>query len=469
MPKIHLKSFGCQMNKLDSSLVVSALTEQGYALTDKATDADVIVINTCSVREHAEERVFSHLGHIKHLKKSRPALLVAVIGCMAQRLGDDLLAHEVVDIVAGPAQLHEVPALISEAIDDHNKHLSVTDKIRQPATSDEVIADSHKLDDFEIAYDTDANHIKSQAFIRAMRGCNNFCTYCIVPYVRGPEVSRPPKAIVEQTRKLADQGIQQITLLGQTVNSYQYKAGDKTYTLADLLEMVSEIDNVHWVRFITSHPGRFDTSILKVMADNPKVCPYLHIPAQSGSDRILKAMNRGYTAQQYIDLMDTARKIVPDIAIAGDFIVGFPGETDEDFEATVDLVRQVRYKNAFVFKYSPRPGTHSEKKLEDSIPPEVKQHRNVKLLEVISEIAEEDNKRFLGQTLEVLVEGLSKKPHLNLSNAGAQAPRTSHPQLIGRTAHDYIVVFNGSESLTGKFANVKITKTAPLTLFAELP
>ncbi|MHC4526012.1 MAG: tRNA (N6-isopentenyl adenosine(37)-C2)-methylthiotransferase MiaB, partial [Planctomycetota bacterium] len=168
MPKIHLKSFGCQMNKLDSSLVVSALTEQGYALTDKATEADVIVINTCSVREHAEERVFSHLGHIKHLKKSRPTLLVAVIGCMAQRLGDDLLAHEVVDIVAGPAQLHEVPALISEAIDDHNKHLSVTDKIRQPATSDEVIADSHKLDDFEIAYDTDANHIKSQAFIRAM-------------------------------------------------------------------------------------------------------------------------------------------------------------------------------------------------------------------------------------------------------------------------------------------------------------
>ena len=460
--KIHLKSFGCQMNKLDSSLVVSALTDQGYGLTDKATDADVIIINTCSVREHAEDRVFSHLGHIKHLKKSRPDLLVAVIGCMAQRLGDELLAHEVVDIVAGPAQLHEVPALIDQATTDHDKLLAVSEKIRLPATSEEVISDSHKLDDFEIAHDTDANHIKSQAFIRAMRGCNNFCTYCIVPYVRGPEVSRPPETIIEQAKKLVDQGIQQITLLGQTVNSYLYRAGDKTYTLADLLERVSEIDGLHWVRFITSHPRWFDTSILHVMANNPKVCPYLHIPAQSGSDRILKAMNRGYTAADYFDLMDKARQIAPDIAIAGDFIVGFPGETDDDFEQTVELVRRVRYKNAFVFKYSPRPGTHSEKKLGDSIPAEVKQQRNVKLLEVISEIAEEDNKRFLGQTLEVLVEGPSKKPHLN------KAENENNPQLIGRTAHDYIVVFNGPESLTGRFVNVTVTKTAPLTLFAKL-
>ncbi len=460
--KIHLKSFGCQMNKLDSSLVVSALANRGYELADKATEADVIVINTCSVREHAEARVFSNLGHLKHLKKNRPSLLVAVIGCMAQRLGKELLAHEVVDIVAGPTQLHEVPALIDQALADHEKHLSVTETIRQPAAAKESIEAGEKLDDFEIAYDSDANHIKSQAFIRAMRGCNNFCTYCIVPYVRGPEVSRPPKAIIEQTKKLVDQGIQQITLLGQTVNSYCYRSGDKSETLADLLQQVSEIDGVGWVRFITSHPGRFDESILQVMADNPKVCPYLHIPAQSGSDRILKAMNRGYTAAEYLALMDKARAIVPDIAIAGDFIVGFPDETDEDFEDTVDLVRRVRYKNAFVFKYSPRPGTHSEKKLADTIPQEVKQQRNIDLLEVISEIADQDNKRFLGQKLEVLVEGLSKKPHLN------KAENKNNPQLIGRTAHDYIVVFNGSESLSGQFVNVNITKTAALTLFAEL-
>ncbi len=478
--KIHIKSFGCQMNKLDSSLVTAALTDRGFCLTDKAADADIIVINTCSVREHAEARVFSHLGHIKHLKKSRPDILVAVIGCMAQRLGAELLAHDVVDIVAGPTQLHEVPDLIEQSLTDRGKHLSVTDKIRRPVTDPDAVAAGHKLDEFEVAYDSDTNHIKSQAFIRAMRGCNNFCTYCVVPYVRGPEVSRPPQAIIEQARKLADSGIRQITLLGQTVNSYRYTAGGKIYTLADLLEQVSTLDNVHWVRFITSHPGKFDDSILHVMADNPKVCPYLHIPAQSGSDRILTAMNRGYTTDQYLGLMDKARSIVPDIAIAGDFIVGFPGETDDDFAATVDLVRRVRYKNAFVFKYSPRPGTHADKRLEDNVPPEVKQERNVKLLEVISEIAEEDNQRFLGQTLEVLVEGPSKKPHLN--NAGAQPPRMDpnnnqssiinnqchHPQLIARTAHDYIVVFNGPESLTGRFVSVKITKTAPLTLFAEL-
>ena len=462
MRKIHLKSFGCQMNKLDSSLVVSALTEQGYELTDKATEADVIVINTCSVREHAEERVFSHLGHIKHLKKSNPALLVAVIGCMAQRLGDELLLHEVVDIVAGPAQLHEVPALIEQATADHDKHLAVTDKIRQPVTSEEVVTDSHKLDDFEIAHDSDANHIKSQAFIRAMRGCNNFCTYCIVPYVRGPEVSRPPEAIVEQAKKLADQGIQQITLLGQTVNSYLYKAGDKTYTLADLLDQVSKIDAVHWVRFITSHPGRFDTAILQAMADNVKVCPYLHIPAQSGSDRILKAMNRGYTAAEYIELMDTAREIVPDIAIAGDFIVGFPGETDDDFQATVELVKKARFKNCFIFKYSPRPGTGADKKLPDNISEEIKKKRNTELLEIQNKISDKDNKRFLDNTVEVLVEGLSKKPHLN------KAQHHDNPQLIGRTAEDYIVVFNGPQTLTGQFTNVKITNTSALTLFGKL-
>ena len=414
------------------------------------------------MREHAEDRVMSNLGHLRHLKKSRPELLVAVIGCMAQRMGETLLAHEAVDVVAGPGQLHEVPDLIEKALTDHQKRISVLDNIRQPASSDAISAISDRLDEFELAYDSDNNHIKSQAFIRAMRGCNNFCTYCIVPYVRGPEVSRSPEAIVEQARKLAGEGIRQITLLGQTINAYRYTAGDKTYTLADLLEQVSAIDEVRWVRFITSHPGQFDDAILQVMAELPKVCPYLHIPAQSGSDRILKAMNRGYTAARYIDLIDKARAALPDIALAGDFIVGFPGETEEDFQATADLIRRVRYKNCFVFKYSPRPGTHAEKKLADDVPAEVKQERNVKLLEIISEVAEEDNKKFLGRTLEVLVEGPSKKPHLN------KAEHEDNPQLIGRTAHDYIVVFNGPERLTGEFVKVNVTKTAALTLFAEL-
>jgi tRNA-2-methylthio-N6-dimethylallyladenosine synthase len=334
----------------------------------------------------------------------------------------------------------------------------VTEEIRKTPTDER----ESELDDFEVAYDSDKHHVKSQAFIRVMRGCNNFCSYCIVPYVRGPEVSRPPAVIIEQARRLAEQGIRQITLLGQTVNSYHYSSGHRTYTLADLLAQVCEIEGVHWVRFITSHPGKFDESILRVMAEFPKVCPYLHIPAQSGSDRILKAMNRGYTAQHYIELMDTARAMVPGIAIAGDFIVGFPGETDEDFQATEDLIRRVRYKNCFIFKYSPRPGTRAEQKLADNVPAEIKQQRNVRLLEVVNEIAEQDNKAFEGTALEVLVEGPSKKAHLN------KADNAGDPQLIGRTAHDYIVVFNGPESLTGQFVNVQIKKTSALTLFGQL-
>ncbi|MCK4958813.1 MAG: radical SAM protein, partial [Planctomycetes bacterium] len=243
---------------------------------------------------------------------------------------------------------------------------------------------------------------------------------------------------------------------------YSWTGGDRTYSLADLLEMASDVSGIEWIRFITSHPGRFDESILGAMAGLPKVCPYLHIPAQSGSDRILKAMNRRYTAGEYLTFLDRARSIVPDIAIAGDFIVGFPGETDEDFAATVDLVRKAQYKNIFVFKYSPRPGTGAEDKLADDIPLETKKQRNIKLLEVQNEISAAYNDRYLNRTLKVLVEGTSKKPHLNRAEFGDQ------PQLIGRTATDYIVVFNGPETLAGNFADVKITKTSPLTLFGQL-
>jgi tRNA-2-methylthio-N6-dimethylallyladenosine synthase len=456
--KFHLKNFGCQMNKLDSGLLYNALSGRGFVHTDTATEADIVIINTCSVRQHAEDRVLSHLGHLKHLKKTRPNLLVAVIGCMAQRLGKELLAHDTVDIVAGPAQLADIPRLIDEALENKQGQLAVTEHIRVPDS------DQHQraMDEFEMEFDSDANHIKSQAYIRVMRGCDNFCSYCIVPYVRGPEVSRIPEMIIEQAKKLADAGIGQITLLGQNVNAYRYEQGDKTWTLADLLEKISDIFGVHWVRFITSHPGKFDDSILQVMADLPKVCPYLHIPAQSGADRILKAMNRGYTRDHYLALMDKARRIVPDIAIAGDFIVGFPGETDEDFAATMDLVDKVRYKNCFIFQYSPRPGTRAEEKMADDVPAQTKQQRNTQLLELTNRIAEQDNKRFIGKTLEVLVEGPSKMSHRNPPD------EQGHIQLIGRTAHDYIVICNGLQLLAGQFVRVKITDASALTLFGEI-
>jgi len=454
---VHIKSFGCQMNKLDTALMASALKQAGFCLADSVKEADVVLINTCSVRQHAEQRVLSHLGHLKHIKKSKPNMVVGVIGCMAQRLGAELLARDEVDIVCGPAHIAQITKLVTEAVKEKKKTLTVTEKIRQANPENQA------LEDFESVYDSDDKQIPNRAFVRVMRGCNNFCAYCIVPFVRGPEVSRSPEAIIEQIERLAGKGVKQVTLLGQTVNSYKYSICGRTYCLADLLEMASDIRGIEWIRFVTSYPAeKFYDETLRAMADLPKVCSYLHMPAQSGSDRILKAMNRNYTCGEYLELLDKARNIVPDVAISGDFIVGFPGETEEDFEKTVSLVQKARYKNCFIFKYSPRPGTAAEEKLQDTVSIEVKKRRNIKLLAVQEKISDELSKQFLGETVKVLVEGLSKKPHLS------SCVEKSYPQLVGRTATDWIVVFNGPRGLAGEFAKVKITRTSPLTLFGEI-
>lgn len=449
------------MNKLDTALVASALQEAGFAFTESVKEADVVVINTCSVREHAEARVLSHLGHLKHLKKHRPGMIVAVIGCMAQRLGAALLEHDAVNVVCGPGQVPQLVQLIDEASAQNTKRLAVVGAIR-----DLVDSSSDALEEFESVYGHESEEsggLPGQAFVRVMRGCDNFCTYCIVPYVRGPEQCRPPERILSQVKRLADEGVRQVTLLGQTVNAYRYRDGQKIYSLADLLGMVAQVEGIDWIRFVTSYPSEeFYDEILHVMASSPKVCHYLHMPAQSGSDRILRAMNRHYTAERYLGLLARARRIVPDIAIAGDFIVGFPGETEEDFQATVELVRQAQYRNCFVFKYSPRPGTTADRRHQDSVADEVKQRRNVELLAVQETVSERLSRDFLGRTVTVLVEGPSKKAHVNPMDAH------NHPQLVGRTATDYIVVFNGSPSLAGRFVNVRISETSPLTLFGTL-
>jgi len=409
------------------------------------------------VREHAEQRVLSHLGHLKHIKQTRPNLLVAVFGCMAQRLGAELLQHDAVDIVCGPAQIPQLTALLADTLQRRQKIVAVTEKIRTDSPPNTA------LEQFESVHDSDDKQIPSQAFVRVMRGCNKFCTYCVVPYVRGPEVSRPPAAIIEQIKRLADEGVKQITLLGQTVNSYEYHCGEKIYCLADLLEMAGQIDGIEWLRFVTSYPTeKFFDRIMQAVGSLPKVCNYLHIPAQSGSDKILKAMNRNYTAAGYLQLLEKARDLVGDIAIAGDFIVGFPGETDADFQQSVDLLEKARYKNCFVFKYSPRPGTTADKKLEDTVAIETKKQRNKKMLAVQEQISDQLSKKFLGKTVRLLVEGLSKKSHLN-STTSEQLP-----QLVGRTADDWIVVFTGSPHLAGKFVHAKIIETSPLTLFGQL-
>lgn len=454
--KVFIRSFGCQMNKLDTTLIAAALQQAGFNLVGSAEKADAVLINTCSVREHAEKKVFSHLGELKNLKNNNPSLIVGVIGCMAQRLGTDLLNEPVVDIVCGPTQIAKTVELLAEAFTNRKKILAVTEKIRRSS------AENPALEQFESVYSRSSKNTPSQAFVRVMRGCDNFCSYCIVPYVRGPEVSRPPETVVKQIKRLADEGVRQVTLLGQAVNKYQYRAGEKTYCLADLFYMISEIEAIEWIRFVTSYPTeRYFGEIMQAMAGLPKVCNCLHMPAQSGSDKTLKAMNRNYTAEQYLDLLGKARQFVPDIALAGDFIVGFPAETEQDFAATAELVKKTKYKNCFIFKYSPRPGTKADKKLDDTVPDDVKKKRNYELLSIQEKISEQLSKRFSGQTVKVLVAGLSKKPHLN------SADNKGWPQLAGRTAEDWIVVFNGPAELTGRFVNVKITKTSPLTLFGE--
>jgi tRNA-2-methylthio-N6-dimethylallyladenosine synthase len=451
--KVHIKTFGCQMNKLDSALVTAALKDGGFDIVENEKDADAVLINTCSVREHAEQRVISHLGNLKHIKESKPKLVVAVIGCMAQRMGRELLNHPAVDIVCGPGQITEIVELVKTATEKKSKSLAVAENIRKAP------ADEKGLDEFESQFDNDEEQPPGQAYVRVMRGCDKFCSYCIVPYVRGPEVSREPKVIIQQIKRLAGNGVKQITLLGQAVNSYEYKAGDKTYCLADILEMTNSVSGIEWIRFVTNYPAKkYFEQICKAMQDLPKVCPYLHIPAQSGSNKILKAMNRKYTVEEYLELLEKARSIVPDLAVAGDFIVGFPGETDEDFGQTVELVKKARYKNCFVFKYSPRPGTVGEKRLKDDVPAQIKGQRNMELLAEQEKLSNELSKEYLGMTVKVLVEGASKK-----SNRAGQKL-----QLVGRTETDWIVVFDSDKNLASQFVDVKITRTSPLTLFGEI-
>jgi len=455
------------MNKLDSELVRGQLEQLGYQFTSDSDRAGVIIFNTCSVRQHAEDKVISKIGQFHRRHQDDPELILAVIGCMAQRLGRELLnTYRQVDIVCGPGQLHRLGLLIEQARQNRrgNRLLAI----------DEPGEGSGKNDELE-EFDTSRSFVDTgqpfQAFLRIMRGCNNFCSYCIVPYVRGPERSRPMNHILAEARRLVAAGVKEITLLGQAVNKYRFRDNDRTLQLADVLETLNEIEGLKRLRFVTNYPSHFDDRIFRAMADLKSVCPYLHICAQSGSNRVLRAMNRRYSVEEYLELIERARDLVPGITVAGDFIVGFPGETDRDFQATAELMKKVRFKNCFIFKYSPRPGTTAETRLPDDIPLEVKKSRNWELLALQNEIAFEDSQRFIGQNVEILVEGYSKKSHLNaVAKNDDQAPDSktiSDPQLVGRTGGDHIVVFNGPKTLIGQIINVTVNKASALTLFAE--
>jgi tRNA-2-methylthio-N6-dimethylallyladenosine synthase len=404
-----LETFGCQMNILDSQLIEGQLRARGLTPVSDYRDADVILLNTCSVRQHAEDKVLSRLGHMKRLKRRRSGIIVGVVGCMAERVREELFVQAPqVDLICGPGELDRLPVLIDE-IHEHRRQLAALAENHSRRTRpDQRAHELGRLEALDLARSPSLEANVLQSYVRVQRGCDKFCTYCVVPYVRGPERSRPPGNIVAEACRLAEAGCREITLLGQTVNSYVYDEDGRAVTFAKLLERVHGVEGLDRIRFVTSYPADWDEDIFRVMRDYPRVMPYLHLPAQSGSDRILKAMRRTYSASSYLGLIDTARKYVPDMALAGDCIVGFCGESEEDFQQTVDLVRRVQYESLFIFKYSPRPGTKADRLADDDVPPDVKARRNNDLLAIQSEISHRRKQTLIGQKVEVLVEGPSK-------------------------------------------------------------
>ena len=498
--KLYMETFGCQMNVLDSQLVLGQLRAQGYEPVEDCESADVILYNTCSVRDHAEQKVWSRLGELRPRKLADPGLVIGVIGCMAERDGTDLFRrYPHVDVLCGPGELDKLPGMIHNAVVTNQgsregsgvgvqgsgkkgkRQRQVALMGRNVRRSGTLDAAEDQLELLDLSRSVSPADEVSQAYVRITRGCNKFCTYCVVPYTRGPEVHRPPQNIVDEVKKLVAAGVREVTLLGQTVNHYAHKGEDgRVTTFAALLYRIHEANpDLPRLRFVTSFPRDFADEALHAMRDCPRICRYLHVPAQSGSDRILKAMNRGYTAGQYREFIERARACMPDISLASDFIVGFPTETDEDFAATVELLKYGRFKTSFIFKYSPRPGTVAMQRLPDDVPEEVKRRRNNDLLAVQQEVSAASNQNMIGQNVEVIVEGVSKlASRQGLVPAGEaevgwgmkrQAPVGGMlPQLIGRTRGDQVVAFNGNATLKGQLVNVRIEDARNMTLFARL-
>jgi tRNA-2-methylthio-N6-dimethylallyladenosine synthase len=457
--KLYIETVGCQMNVLDSELVVGSLRRQGYELTHEATDADVILFNTCSVRQHAEDKIYSALGRLRHHKRRHPDTVVGVLGCMAQK-DQELIVQRAphVDVICGTGQLSRLPELI-EAVRRTGERQLALSLARNEASRHEV---ERSFESYDPMRDPSMRPSPFQAYVRIMIGCDKFCTYCIVPSVRGPEQSRPPEHIAAEVRQLAAEGCKEITLLGQTVNSYAYSHGDgRRSRLADLLERIHDTPSVERIKFITNFPRDMSDDLLDAVRELPKVCPYLHVPVQSGCNEMLKRMKRLYTVEFYRDMLARCRERVPGVAISSDFIVGFCGETEESFQRSCDLVRQARFKNSFIFKYSPRPGTKADELFADDVPEEVKRRRNNDLLAIQNAISVEDHRGRIGQTVEVLVEGPSKTA---LKHAAGPGPK----QLTGRTMTDHIVVFDGNERLVGRTVQVRVEEASAFTLFGTV-
>lgn len=437
--KLFIETYGCQMNVADSEVVASVMKMAGYDVTDDIESADAVLINTCSIRDNAEQKIFSRLSQLSAMRKKRGSrFIVGIIGCMAERMKETLINEHGVDIVAGPDSYLDLPNLVAAAENGEkaiNIDLSLTETYRNviPAR---------------------IGGNKIGGFISIMRGCNNFCSYCIVPYTRGRERSREPGSILNELHDLQAKGFKEVTLLGQNVNSYRYVSPNDgaVVDFAALLGMVADAAPEMRVRFTTSHPKDMSDEIIAMIASRKNICNHIHLPVQSGSNTVLKAMNRKYTREWYLDRIAAIRRMIPDCGISTDMFTGFHGETEEDFEQTLSLMREVGFDSAFMFKYSERPGTFASKFLPDNVAEDVKIDRLNRMIALMNELSLESNRRDVGKTFEILVEGYSKR---------------SHSDMQGRTQQNKVVVFPASGEQPGDFITVKVNSVSSATLLGE--
>lgn len=434
--KLFIETYGCQMNVADSEVVASIMKMDGYAMTDKIEEADAVFVNTCSVRDNAEQKIYGRLQYFQSLKRKKKSLIVGVLGCMAERVKEELINVHHADLVVGPDSYMDLPNLVG-AVEHGEKAINV--ELSTQETYKDVIP--LKLGGVHIS-----------GFVSIMRGCNNFCTYCIVPYTRGRERSRDVESILNEIRDMRDQGYKEVTLLGQNVNSYAFEKDGEMVTFPMLLERVALEAPDMRIRFVTSHPKDMSDDTLRVIAAHNNICKYIHLPAQSGSSKILKVMSRKYTREWYLDRIAAIRRIVPEASIATDLFCGFHSETEEDYQETLSLMREVKYDAAFLFKYSERPGTYAAKHLPDTVEEEEKVRRLQGMIDLQNQLSEESNLRDVGKEFEVLVEGFSKR---------------SREQLFGRTSQNKVVIFDKKNYKVGQFVKVRITRASSATLFGE--
>ena len=435
--RLYVETYGCQMNVGDSEILVSIMQDEGYRYTEDIAQADVILVNTCSIRDNAEQRIWGRLREFHRYKRARKGLVVGIVGCMAERLREELFEREtVVDVVAGPDSYRELPRLVAAAAaGGHGVNVQLS--------QEETYGDIRPVR-------LDRNGVS--AFISIMRGCNNFCSYCVVPYTRGRERNRDPQTILREAQELFSAGYREVTLLGQNVNSYRWKEGTaEAVDFPALVERVAGISPLLRVRFATSHPKDLSDRLIEVMASYPNICRAVHLPAQSGSDRMLAAMNRKYTRAWYLERVAAIRRRMPDCAVTTDLIAGFCGETAEDHAQTLSLMREVGYDSAYMFKYSQRPGTLASRTMTDDVSEEVKTARLNEIIALQNELSTASNERDMGNVFEVLVEGLSRR---------------SSEQLCGRTSQNKMVVFDRTgETAPGDYVRVRITGCTSATLF----